>query len=342
MSETFDTTAERKRPGGFLDLGDDDICQRAKRRYNRVALALFGLILAANGIAIIISLILKNAGVKPEGILKLVLSFAPLYLVGVPVAILIMKPMPTKRPKEEKLPFGRILVLIIVSIFFMLAGNIIGQLVSYLLSGGTAENRVTQLVTMEGWLQFIPVVILAPIFEELVFRKLLIDRVGRFGEKIAIIFSALAFALFHTNFFQFFYCFAIGLVFAYAYVRTGKYIVPVLMHMLVNILGGLVPTVLMRLAGANGVDAAQLQNITPDKVMSVIGGMLPLVIFELILWALGLAGLILLIVFAKKVHFEPAKDQIPKGRAFSTVYLTVGFILYFLLCIGLAVYTLLP
>ena len=56
----------------------------------------------------------------------------------------------------------------------------------------------------------------------------------RYGEKTAIVFSALAFALFHMNLFQFFYAFGLGLIFGYVYTRTSRLRYSVLMHMLID------------------------------------------------------------------------------------------------------------
>ena len=64
MSETMDTATEPKRPGGFLDLGDDDICQRASRRYSRVSFALLLLIVVSNiaGIGLSVVVMVMNHG----------------------------------------------------------------------------------------------------------------------------------------------------------------------------------------------------------------------------------------------------------------------------------------
>ena len=44
------------------------------------------------------------------------------------------------------------------------------------------------------------------------FRKLLIDRIVPFGQRVAVVVSGLAFGLFHGNFYQFFYAFSLGAV----------------------------------------------------------------------------------------------------------------------------------
>lgn len=348
MSETFDTQTEPKRPGGFLDLGEDDICQRASKRYSRVSLALLALIVVANVVAIGLStviMMMNNNDPKAltgNPVLQLLVMFAPLYVVAIPVCWLILRPMPAKAPKEGKISGGHLVVLFLVSIFFMQAGNLMGTYLSAFLTNGKAQNAVVQLVSMEGWSQFVVVTLIAPVLEELVFRKFVIDRTNRFGEKAAILFSAAAFALFHTNLFQLFYTFGLGLILAYLYVRTGKLRLPIIFHVLINALGGIIPILLLRLVEKNaGMTLEQLTALPEERMVEYLSAIIPLSIFNLILYGAAVAGLILLFIFAKKVHFEPAKDEIPKGKVFKTVCLNVGFILYFLVCVGLMVLTLL-
>ena len=68
----------------------------------------------------------------------------------------------------------------------------------------------------------------APVVEEFIFRKFLIDRVYRYGEWVAILTSGLMFGLFHENLAQFFFATLIGCFFAFFYILrvlrllTGK------------------------------------------------------------------------------------------------------------------------
>lgn len=340
MTDTFDT-AEPKRPGGFLDLGEDDICQRAKKRYSRVSLALLVMILVANAVALAISaLIPANSPLRNENWVTVLLSFAPLYCIGIPCAFLVMRPMPAKTPQAGKIGFGGILAAFIISIFFMQGGNILGTMLANLVSGGKATNPVVNAVSMEGWLQYVFILVAAPVLEELVFRKLLIDRTNRFGEKAAILFSAFAFALYHMNLYQFFYTFGLGLVFGYLYVRTGKLRITICLHALINALGSLVPMFLLESVQKSlGMPLEEMLKLTTEQMADKIMLALPFILFSFGMYALALAGLILLLVLGKRVYFEPAKDQLPKGKGFQAACLNVGFILYFLFCVALTVLT---
>ena len=86
--------------------------------------------------------------------------------------------------------------------------------------------------------------IIGPLCEELVFRGLLAGRLARYGQKPGAFISALLFGLYHANLEQFFYAFALGLLLSYAYYRTGLLRTSVLLHMLFNIIGSVVPMLL--------------------------------------------------------------------------------------------------
>lgn len=100
-----------------------------------------------------------------------------------------------------------------------------------------------------AWVNILVMVLLAPVLEELLFRKMLIDRTIKYGEGISVLISALFFGLFHGNLNQFAYAFVIGGVFAFVYVKTGNVKYTIYMHMLVNFLGSAVSMGLLKLSG---------------------------------------------------------------------------------------------
>ena len=97
-----------------------------------------------------------------------------------------------------------------------------------------------------------------PALEEAAFRGLLLRRLRPYGERFALVASALCFGLFHGNLNQFFYAFLLGLVLAELALSTGCLWQAVLLHALVNLfsilwgrLGGpVVVTGVLMLAGA--------------------------------------------------------------------------------------------
>ncbi len=124
------------------------------------------------------------------------------------------------------------------------------------------------------WFYLILLLVFNPIFEEVLFRRLVLDRLSPLGFKGAVIVSAVLFALPHLysqGIAQVPYTFAIGLVLAWITVTTGKLWPAVLLHSLSNIYGAYLP---MGLTIIHPACAALF-------VMFTLGVMLPLAVIIL-------------------------------------------------------------
>ena len=105
---------------------------------------------------------------------------------------------------------GEFIPLFIICIPVMYLGNIIGMVLSAGVTDGQATNRINDLVLGGNeWVNALFVGLLAPICEEWLSASRSSPVCAGTG-KTAIVFSALAFALFHMNLFQFFYAFGLG------------------------------------------------------------------------------------------------------------------------------------
>ena len=263
-------------------------------------------------------------------------SVGPLYVIAIPVSLLIMRKLPAQRPEDNKLGGKNFLVFLLICFFLMYSGNIIGTLLSFVFSGGMAQNELLDFVMDTSPLKVLVMVILAPMLEEYVCRKQIIDRTRQYGEKTAVFLSALVFGLLHQNLFQFFYAFALGLVFAYIYIRTGRLRYTILLHGIVNFMGSVVAPWILSL-----VDMETLAGLDPnasiDEIMALYAEILPglavYMLYVLLLIGLSIAGLVLLIIKCKQLIWKEAESQLPKGTCVKTVYWNVGMVLYILLCI---------
>lgn len=255
-------------------------------------------------------------------------AFAPLYFIAIPVGLLILRKLPAQAPQDIKLGCGNFFIFLPICIFLMYTGNLIGTGLSFLLSGGTAQNAVVDLAMDTNPLKIVVMVILAPLLEEYVCRKQLIDRTRQYGEKTAVLLSALVFGLLHQNLFQFFYAFGIGLVFAYIYTRTGRLRYSVVLHAIFNFLGSVLAPWIVSFS--ESIDP----NATTQQQLEALPGMLVMLLYALFLIGMFIAGLVLLIVKCKQLVWKEAAAPLPKGSAAKTVYLNVGMVLYILLCIA--------
>ena len=261
-------------------------------------------------------------------------SFAPIYLFAIPSGLLIMKKIPAQKPEEHSLKTGKFLTVLPIVFFVMYTGNIIGTTLSAILSGGKAQNALDEYATDNNPLKVVVMVILAPILEEFVFRKQLIDRTRQYGEKLTVLLSGLTFGLLHQNLFQFFYAFGIGVIFAYIYLRTGKLRYTVLMHAIVNFMGAVIAPWILSIVDLDKISSisAATNEEAMTLILEVLPGLLIMLVYAFALMGLSILGLILFILSLKKLVWKPSENQLPQGAAVKTVYKNAGMILYIILC----------
>ena len=83
-------------------------------------------------------------------------------------------------------------------------------------------------------LLFIEIAILPAIFEELLFRKVMLDGSKKYGTVFGIIFTAIMFGLIHMNIPQAVNAICIGILFAYLVIKTGSIIPAMVLHFINN------------------------------------------------------------------------------------------------------------
>lgn len=267
-------------------------------------------------------------------------SFIPQYLVGVPLFLLILRKMPVVEQSQTKLGGGNFWALLLMCFPVMYVGNIVGTFLAGLLSGGTAQNVVETYVFEGGLFNLFTAVVLAPLVEEFIFRKQLLDRCAQYGEKTAMVFSALTFALFHMNLFQFFYAFGMGLIFAYVYLRTRRLRYPVLMHMIINFMGSAVPLWVVSNLDLDALSNLNPQNLDQEMLAAILPGLLIYLVYVLVQLVLVIAGLVIGIVKRKSFTLQPTPEELPREGRVKTVYANVGFILFAILCAAVFLLTL--
>ena len=148
----------------------------------------------------------------------------------------------------------------------------------------------------------------------------------------AVLFSALAFGLFHGNLSQFFYAFGVGLVFGSIYVRTGRLRYTIFLHILVNAIGSLVPMLI--LGDGDSVSLEELltqgREAMPDLVEN-LPAVLGMSLFSLVIFCCTVAGIVLLVKRFPRLRRRTPEDRLPEPwTAFCTVFLTGGFAVFLL------------
>ncbi len=306
----------------------------AKSVYNKIGFGLL-LFLASSmivqfiaGVAAAVVATVKGYTEIPSTV-TLLLTFLPLYAVGIPLLLLMVRGISYDKKEKSKLGAKGFVRAFFICFFFSYSGNLLATLMASLISGGSSTNPLNSITADRNPLIYIYMVILAPVFEELVFRKLIIDRTSRFGEKTAVIFSALAFSLFHTNLYQMVYAFTLGALFGYIYTRTRRIHYTMLLHGIVNLFGTVIGPFILRLADLDAlakIDASS--NLQYEKMAEILPGLLIYLAYFVIYMGFVITGLVLFVKSIKRQKYFKAEEQLPTGSEFKTIYLRVGVIIY--------------
>lgn len=206
-----------------------------------------------------------------ESWFMLVLGNTPMYLCGMPLSLLVFSFAKADPPKQTRLSPLAFLGLIPICFCVTIIGSFISTAISSvieMITGSAPSNELQEITTNTPlWTNLLFVGILAPILEEIFFRKLVIDRWRRWGDLPAILCSGLLFGLIHGNVGQVVYATLVGMVFGYIYLRTGKLRYTVALHMIVNLIGGVFTSEVIKHldleALAEGSPAALLENMVP-------------------------------------------------------------------------------
>lgn len=261
---------------------------------------------------------------KPEWVENYDIMFAvgmvPLYVIGYPIVFLIMKQKDIRRIEKHSMKPWQILLAFMMAYSLLIAGNLLGIGVTAgigLIKGEPVANELLNVITGSNiWISAIYMVLLAPVFEEILFRKLICDSMVKYGQGTAVIVSGFMFGLFHLNFNQFFYAFLLGCFFAYIYVKTGNIKYSIILHMMINFIGSVV----------GGLFLTKVDMESPI-------GMGIYAVYALFIYAVLIAGIVLWAVNKSKISLERGEVTIEKGSRFKTVVLNPGMLLYFILCL---------
>lgn len=283
--------------------------------------------------------------------ISLLITGLPQYLIGMPVLIALVKRIPASQVEEHKMKGGHFVIAALMAFSIMYVSNLLGlgiTTVIGLFKGGQVENVLVDLVgSLSIPLMFFLMVICAPLIEEYVFRKLIVDRTVRYGQGVAVILSGLMFGLFHGNLNQFVYTFTLGMFLAFLYVKTGNLKITIALHAIVNFMGSILATLMTDLVDLDkylaildgGFDSGAYIAFLRDGAL----GFLIYITYIFCLLASVIAGGILVIIALAKsqVRFAPGEVVIPKGKRFTTVILNVGMLIYCIFWGAMIIYQLL-
>lgn len=243
----------------------------------------------------------------------------PHYLIAIPICYLIL---PKKidanayvfeveseeiSAQKPKFGIGKAIIALIISFsalyIFAQVGSTVNDFFN-LISGGILgnNNALGDLLDDTPWyVTIIGTCILAPLMEEIVFRKWIIDRARPFGEFASCLLSGLMFGLFHGNFLQGFYATALGFIFAYVYIRTSNIWYTIVLHSIINLFGSIIMPALVSSENINKINLIVNEGIVNSETLTALAVVLTA---EILTFATVIAGIVLFLVFVKKLVFK--------------------------------------
>ena len=249
------------------------------------------------------------------------------YILPFPILIYLMKKLDSHIPEQHTLTIKTFITYIAIALTLMWIGNVIGLGITAIISFFTqldVSNPVQTLInSTDIWLNLALISIIGPVFEEIFFRKLLIDRTIKYGARVSILLSALLFGLFHGNINQFFYAFLLGGFFAYIYIKTGNIKYTILLHIIINLMGSVVSLFVV----------SSVENITSGLIQP--SDIAIIIIYLLIIFASFLIGIIKLANYKNIQLNDMAKIKLTEP--FKTIILNPGMILFIGFCIALMI-----
>lgn len=315
---------------------EKQIIRNTKSHFSQLGLMFFlGTLIIVSvqaGVSVMVSMLFPD--ILGNADLSLIVGTGSMYLIGMPLLVLLVRMVPSVPIPRKSMTVPSLLSAFCISYALMYLSNLIGQFMTTFigfLKGDSVANPIQDIVTeLHLGTAVLFTVICAPVIEEFIFRKLIIDRTSvKYGELSGILMSAFFFALFHGNLNQFVYAFTLGILFGFVYAKTGMLRYSVLLHMGINFMGS-VPGLLMLKSDVfqaieqSASDSAALIDIivTHPFQMILIG------IYMVLVMGLVIGGIVLFILNFKKFRCRPGIIALPKDKLLLAMLFNVGTILY--------------
>ncbi|MBP5253225.1 MAG: CPBP family intramembrane metalloprotease [Lachnospiraceae bacterium] len=319
----------------------------AKKHFSRVGLSYFLFGIAATLVQVIVSVVvdLVNPDLWDNYLFTILASILPMYLIGAPICMMLMKRVPAEKPEKAGWGFGKFIAALIIALGVMYIGSYIGTVIGLVIESfspeATASTNAVQEMVLTGdmLVNIVIMVFIGPVVEELLFRKLLCDRLRIYGEGITVAVAGFMFGIFHGNLTQFVYAFLLGCILTYVYLKTGRVTITIAYHIIINFVGSVVPLLALRSADIDGLQeimATGDNDLLAEFITENIESFAVYALYSMGIILLMVVGLILLIVFlaSGKVKFRPGRYTIPSGKKFGVAIINTGMILFILMEIG--------
>ena len=285
-----------------------------RRRCSWAAWAVLLTILFMNVVAAALVTLVPSTTSSPAYYFIVSFSYVVSFALG---ALLLARAL--HMPLQAALPMQRLPVLTAVSAVFVGTAlcnvtnyptNLVSLLLESLGLSGTAPSYAVDSSPLSSGLLLLSTCVIPALVEEFLFRGVILRSLMRFGAGTAILISAFLFALMHGNVAQIVFAFPLGVLFALFVVRTGNIWITIAIHFLNNLFSSLY----LVIEAAAGMDAVNVYSM----------------LFPPILWVLGIAGLLYLLLRSRGTFFRlpAAPALLAPGQKGSALFGNPGMILF--------------
>ena len=219
--------------------------------------------------------------------------------------------------------------------------NLLTIIITYIFTSNADLSRKLNTVTksagagMKGaWFMFFMLVVIAPVFEEFIFRGVILNALKPYGNGLSIFVSGILFGIYHGNFQQCFYTAAAGIALSYIANVTGSIFPTTVIHAIMNSLGG----IMLLFMNTDAVQTYVLngnEEAIPDSEMIWVAlygiFMVSLLIFILV----GFIAAIMKIRRIKRFRTPKVWGEVTNGKKVSMLVLTVPAVISALMIIDI-------
>ena len=296
----------------------------SRKNFSRLGWGLTALLLVPVAIQLLLLLVMGVMGPALLGDLwfSMALSTGSLYLVGYPLAWFLLRRLPEAEVEEGPMPSGMLLRMLFIALAVLYLTNYVTVILTNVIGNLRGSPVVNPLESMSDYplsYNLLVTCILAPVAEEGLFRGVVLRRLRLYGERFALLTSALVFAMMHANLSQMLYAFTVGVVFGYVALRTGRIRETILLHAVVNFIGGCLYPLLEWLFPEGGARDMAL------TAMSM------LVVFSILM------GIIFFLRCRRNLWLEPDEGPVSEGRKWGLFFSSPGMVTYTLAVIAYVV-----
>ena len=317
-----------------------------KKDFSRAGYAIAAFVVAwqviVSLLALAVVLVFSHVTENKESVsnITIVLSIVG-EVLSIPVYYYIIKPIPAKKIEKKSMKFGHLFAALCIVFFLGIVGNIVGLVINSLLLSHYNVKSVSELTGMitvrNYWLIVFFGVFFAPPIEEMVCRKLLIDRINKYGKRRAMLVSGIIFALIHGNLEQFGYALLVGCFLAFVYIKTGKIIYTIGLHMCMNgysmilafFLNRIPPEIDINENITQIIDQLGKDNKAAAAFVAVIG-------LSMLEYFFAFIGLIFILTHLSQFTLKGEDEKEPPA---SQTYFAPGMIVCYLVLLAIMVYS---